>query len=121
MSRATSCYATHYWRPDRRVLRLPSLPLSLTEDCDECIILPVLFDSSKESIARNEDGSFYTMGHNSDYLLPVLKKDPNNSTYKAIGVTLIRHSQCNESRLTPEKALEEIFSTRASNQPKYLL
>ncbi|KAI9249788.1 hypothetical protein BDA99DRAFT_590003 [Phascolomyces articulosus] len=86
------CFATHYYQPQDAPVRR-ARPLSLTEDCNECIILPILL-KSYSVLVWNIEGLptlkfFDSYSHN--YLLPVIKKyvDAANGTkerYKAIGI-----------------------------------
>ncbi|KAI9265174.1 heterokaryon incompatibility protein-domain-containing protein [Phascolomyces articulosus] len=88
----SSCYATHYYQPqDAPVMQ--ARPLSLTEDCDECIILPILLKSYSLIAERREESPslHFSTGYTYHYFLPVIKiyVDAANGTkewYKAIGI-----------------------------------
>ncbi|KAI9262302.1 hypothetical protein BDA99DRAFT_537640 [Phascolomyces articulosus] len=85
-------FATHYYQP-QDAPAMQARTLSLTEDCDECIILPILFKSYKLLVERIEELSslHLSTGNSYGYFLPVIKIYVNaaNGTkeqYKAIGV-----------------------------------
>ncbi|KAI9278821.1 hypothetical protein BDA99DRAFT_531555 [Phascolomyces articulosus] len=68
-------------------------PLSLTEDCGECIILPILLKPYSLLLKKVEELSLLRrhVRYTHDYFLPVIKKcvDAANGTkerYKAIGI-----------------------------------
>ncbi|KAI9262319.1 hypothetical protein BDA99DRAFT_537659 [Phascolomyces articulosus] len=116
MRNTLDCFATHYYQPqDAPVTQ--ARPLSLTEDCDECIILPVLFKSYSLLIKKVEESpSLYLFdSYSYDYFLPVFKKyvDAANDTkerYKAIGVYYL--GDPNDGDLSsddPDEILSSIF------------
>ncbi|KAI9265219.1 hypothetical protein BDA99DRAFT_508076 [Phascolomyces articulosus] len=95
MKKFSHCYATHYYQPqDGSVMQ--ARPLSLTEDCKKCIILPILFKSdsllvNKRKEPRQPFRPYF--GDTHDYYLPVLKKityrTSNNTTeerFKVVGI-----------------------------------
>ncbi|KAG2218771.1 hypothetical protein INT45_012991 [Circinella minor] len=87
----TGCYMTHYHQPQDGLLT-QIRPLTLTEDCEECIILPILLESHTEiCIQRDEKVSNFTIGrYDHDYCLPVLREcTEGTGRYKAIGVYYI--------------------------------
>ncbi|KAI9264083.1 hypothetical protein BDA99DRAFT_48016 [Phascolomyces articulosus] len=91
MTNVSGGFATHYYQPqDAPVMQ--ARPLSLTENCDECIILPILLKSYGLLFKVEELPSLcLSDGYTYDYFLPVIKKyvDAANGTkerYKAIGI-----------------------------------
>ncbi|KAI8137381.1 heterokaryon incompatibility protein-domain-containing protein [Fennellomyces sp. T-0311] len=111
MSDATSCVPTHYWKPDHSTFDHPYIPLSLTEDCSECVIPAVLFDSTR-SVTIDDDDPPTEVFKDHDYLLPVLKKLEN--AYKVIGIMEARHFQFDETRSDPQEFLEKLFNDLGS-------
>ncbi|KAI9249701.1 heterokaryon incompatibility protein-domain-containing protein [Phascolomyces articulosus] len=85
-------FATHYYKP-QDAPAMQARPLSLTENCDECIILPILLKCYSLLVGRIEKSPSlkHPTGYSHDYFLPVIKKyvDAANGTkerYKAIGI-----------------------------------
>ncbi|KAI9268128.1 hypothetical protein BDA99DRAFT_535643 [Phascolomyces articulosus] len=70
---------THYYQP-HGLSPIQARPLSLTEDCEECIILPILFKCHRLSYKSvEEEPSLKVLSkHIHHYFLPVLKKCKNN-------------------------------------------
>ncbi|KAI9268254.1 hypothetical protein BDA99DRAFT_598137 [Phascolomyces articulosus] len=97
-------FATHYYQrhPDDPHTR--PRPLSLTEDCDECFVLPILCDSHM-SIHEDVDEYSHLGGptlirtidrYSHIFYLPVFRASPNtDGQYKAIGIYLVSNLQEN--------------------------
>ncbi|KAI9278419.1 heterokaryon incompatibility protein-domain-containing protein [Phascolomyces articulosus] len=91
----SNSFATHYHY--RQGFPLTQLrPLSLTEDYDECFVLPILLDSKGPSHKQVGRRGFVANGFNSTYFLPVFGECSfgiNNSNtgghYKAIGIYIL--------------------------------
>ncbi|KAG2218182.1 hypothetical protein INT45_003608 [Circinella minor] len=88
MNGGTSLHMTHY-HPRRGDLLTDIRPLTLTEDCEECIIIPILLElqvALNEQAGDNES-NFIIRGYEQRYCLPVLRKCTEGSgRYRAIGV-----------------------------------
>ncbi|KAI9264121.1 hypothetical protein BDA99DRAFT_536850 [Phascolomyces articulosus] len=118
-------YATHYYQPqDASVMH--ARPLALTEDCDECIILPILLKSYGLLINKVKESPvlYLSDGYTHDYLLPVIKKcvDDANGTkerYKAIGIYFLG-STLNKDFISddPDEILNSIFGDDIHSEAK---
>ncbi|KAI8148058.1 hypothetical protein BJV82DRAFT_653961 [Fennellomyces sp. T-0311] len=122
MERFTGCNATHFCNVLSKRLRRTrkASPLSLTEDCEECIIPAVLFDvaSSFFSITGLYAALDSYLSHG--YVLPVLKKLTSGSQrYKAIGFILL--DQYDDYgvlfRKDPHIFLNNTFNSICGDQP----
>ncbi|KAG2220997.1 hypothetical protein INT45_004616 [Circinella minor] len=89
ISMSTGCWMTHYHEREGTPFT-QTRPLSLTEDCEECIILPILFTSYQPVYNRakgHDNGIFNIRRYLQAYLLPVFRKSPDRvGRYKAIGM-----------------------------------
>ncbi|KAI9244677.1 hypothetical protein BDA99DRAFT_594265 [Phascolomyces articulosus] len=116
MYKTTNCFPTHHQHQEGHP-PMKIVPLSLTEDCEECTILPILFkthyvvlkDAEETPALKLLDGYFYS------YLLPVFKRCMNSAgttRYKAIGVYYLGNQEdkdfCIESD-NPDKILKAVF------------
>ncbi|KAI9262332.1 hypothetical protein BDA99DRAFT_537674 [Phascolomyces articulosus] len=121
----SNLYATHYHHPqDTSFMKIR--PLSLTEDCNECVILPVLLKS--HDLAGTDIGGSTLLnqraGYNHNYYLPVIKKymDNTNSAkeqYKAIGIYFLGGPHFGElSSDDPNEILYSVFGDVANNEVK---
>ncbi|KAI9262406.1 hypothetical protein BDA99DRAFT_74504 [Phascolomyces articulosus] len=110
----TNCNATHYHDPQQQedgkkkdknkkdvlsgIKKTQLRPLSLTEDCDECFVLPILLKTHK-GVHDDYDEVYPALRrvalYHNIYLLPVVKKcNTNNKTaaqerYKSIGIYVV--------------------------------
>ncbi|KAI8142747.1 hypothetical protein BJV82DRAFT_579329 [Fennellomyces sp. T-0311] len=116
------CYPTHYYGEAAACLssRSPILPLSLTEDCDECIILSVLFDCVRRWVTESDNGDGYQISFSHAYLLPVLRINTDNETYRVVGTILVRLYQGGETPEEHKAVLDEIFVGRCV-EPKHFI
>ncbi|KAI9244697.1 hypothetical protein BDA99DRAFT_543936 [Phascolomyces articulosus] len=98
MMNVSNCHATHYYQPPGSPI-MQIRPLSMTEDCKEYIVLPILLKTDDPYCKSAEPSSTYLKvfdGYAHDYFLLVFKKcnlDDTNITeegerYKSIGVFL---------------------------------
>ena len=88
MYNGTGAYMTHYHQPQGGLLT-QLRPLTLTEDCEECIILPILLELHVPMYANDNDNAFSFIIHDYDqsYCLPVLREcTEGTGRYKTIGV-----------------------------------
>ncbi|KAI7848090.1 hypothetical protein BDC45DRAFT_610551 [Circinella umbellata] len=87
-SSGTSLYMTHYHERQNDLLT-GIRPLTLTEDCEECIIIPILLELQvplSEQASDNES-NFTIRGYEQRYFLPVLREcTKGTGRYRAIGV-----------------------------------
>ncbi|KAI9249697.1 hypothetical protein BDA99DRAFT_215790 [Phascolomyces articulosus] len=124
MERILTCHATHYYQQDAPVIK--ARPLSLTEDCDECIILPILLKSYSLLIGRIEElpSLKFLGGYSHDYFLPVIKKyeDAANGTKercKAIGIYYLGNTFYKDLISDdPDEILNSIFGDDAHSEAK---
>ncbi|KAI9262407.1 hypothetical protein BDA99DRAFT_511123, partial [Phascolomyces articulosus] len=120
MKNVSYCQATHYYHSeDAASTTMQIRPLSLTEDCNDCIILPILFQINTPiyTTVDIEGSTLRTIsGYTHDFSLPVLKRcmnDINNPTeerYKAIGLFYLGspyHRDLNSK--DPDEILYSIF------------
>ncbi|KAI9245705.1 hypothetical protein BDA99DRAFT_593627 [Phascolomyces articulosus] len=125
MTRVSGFYATHYYQPqDAPVTQ--ARPLSLTEDCDKCIILPTLLKSYSLLAKRTEEFPPLRLfdGYAHDYFLPVIKKyvDTANGTkgrYKAIGIYYLG-GMLNKDLISdnPDEILISVFGDNVHSEAK---
>ncbi|KAI9262191.1 hypothetical protein BDA99DRAFT_537535 [Phascolomyces articulosus] len=145
MTTQGSCTMTHYHQhQDDKVTRLR--PLSLTEDCEECFVLPILLELHKGAIGGGAgDRRHVSLGiidfYIHVYFLPVFKRcntsnNNNNSgcsdIYKAVGVYLVGISHHEEPTFRwnhcigkddihthdPEEILNILFENDCHENPK---
>ncbi|KAI9249672.1 hypothetical protein BDA99DRAFT_564236 [Phascolomyces articulosus] len=125
MRNISVCFATHYYQPqDAPVMQ--TRPLSLTEDCDECIILPILLKVYNLLTKKAKESPLlkHPCGYAHDYFLPVIKKyvDAANGTkerYKAIGIYYL--GDPNDGDLSsddPDEILSSIFGDDVHSEAK---
>ncbi|KAI9261641.1 hypothetical protein BDA99DRAFT_511999 [Phascolomyces articulosus] len=96
METVSTRIATHYHQPPNTSV-MQTRPLSLTEDCEESLILPILFKSYFQVLKEAEESMLLKIHsmYRHFYYLPVFKRcGENNSTakeerYKAIGIYLL--------------------------------
>ncbi|KAG2218772.1 hypothetical protein INT45_012992 [Circinella minor] len=87
----TSRYMTHYHQPQSCLLS-QIRPLTLTEDCEECIILPILLVVHTPIIvpADDEVPNSIIENYKKDYCLPVFREcTKGTGRYRAIGIYYI--------------------------------
>ena len=103
MNVATECYMTHYHQRQGSLTQLR--PLSLTEDCEKCIILPILLRSHMPGYKQvdKDRSNFIIESYIQGYFLPVFRECSNKSTdgqllYKAIGIYFVGEDQGAEKR-----------------------
>ncbi|KAI9249702.1 hypothetical protein BDA99DRAFT_542010 [Phascolomyces articulosus] len=121
-------YATHYYQPQDASI-MHARPLSLTEDCDECIILPILFKYYSLLLKKVEELPLLRRHdrYTHDYFLPVIKKyvDAANGTkerYKAIGIYYLGNpNDGNLSSDDPDEILSSIFGDVHSEAKEYII
>ncbi|KAG2217122.1 hypothetical protein INT45_009339 [Circinella minor] len=90
----TNLYMTHYYEPQDGLIT-QIRPLSLTEDCEECIILPILCAiNTPIHIPVEDDKRICTIaGYSVDYCFPVLQEcTKGTGRYRAIGIYYIGES-----------------------------
>ena len=95
----TELFATHYHHRHGDPLTLLR-PLSLTEDCKECIVLPILLKVYLPVHVHSDERGFnHTIKHYShNYYLPVLSECSNSiGRYKAVGIYYVGHENLTES------------------------
>ncbi|KAI8139827.1 hypothetical protein BJV82DRAFT_672205 [Fennellomyces sp. T-0311] len=98
MRRTTGCYSTHYYKPDNQAQLLsPMLSLSVTEECDGCVILGVVSNGVIPTTAED----VYT-GCSHIYFSPIARRSTDGS-YKIIVVVLLETFQNNEPRIGPQQ------------------
>ncbi|KAI7847604.1 hypothetical protein BDC45DRAFT_525583, partial [Circinella umbellata] len=88
MQKAIGANMTHYHQPQDDLLT-QIRPLTLTEDCEECIVLPILLQLHTPVYKRmgGDVPSFLIKGYDYDYCLPVLRECIDGTgRYKAIGI-----------------------------------
>ncbi|KAI9249677.1 hypothetical protein BDA99DRAFT_541986 [Phascolomyces articulosus] len=125
MTNVSGRYATHYYQP-QGASPAQARPLSLTEDCDECIILPILLKSY--SLLAEKVEEFPPLRrpvcYTHDYCLPVIKKyvDAANGTkerYKAIGIYYLGGMFHNDIISDdPDEILSSIFGDDIHSEAK---
>ena len=114
------CFMTHYHKPSpgsHSQIR----PLSLTEDCKACIVLPILLKLYKSVYSTTVECSFG--GYEHSYFLPVFRKSfDGTGRYKAVGIYYVGDDANSESHtfnwnhcvdrddVCPEKQPEEILN-----------
>ncbi|KAI9272922.1 hypothetical protein BDA99DRAFT_593298 [Phascolomyces articulosus] len=132
MDTGALCFATHYSQlqpPSQHIVTTTTIqgprPLSLTEDCQECILLPILLKSHKmytylvkgsEPLQlRNEYDVYY-------YFLPVFKKCGNTNgseeeRFKAIGIYLLGgpDDETHLRQYSEDEILKMVFSDDATH------
>ncbi|KAI9262354.1 hypothetical protein BDA99DRAFT_510966 [Phascolomyces articulosus] len=128
MRNVSSFNATHYYQPQGASI-METRPISLTEDCKECIILPILF-KSYNLLVKSVEGSHKLSlpdGYSHDYYLPVFRKcmnDTNTITttqerYKAIGIYYLGDPNNGDlSSSDPDEILKTIFEQKAIHDIK---
>ncbi|KAI9249667.1 heterokaryon incompatibility protein-domain-containing protein [Phascolomyces articulosus] len=125
MANFFGCYATHYYQPqDASVMQ--ARPLSLTEDCDDCIILPILLKSYRLLAKRMKKSPllYLSNDYTHHYSLPVIKKyvDAANGTkerYKTIGIYFLGGT-FNKDLISddPDEILSLIFGDDVHSEAK---
>ncbi|KAG2218775.1 hypothetical protein INT45_012995 [Circinella minor] len=88
MQNATGANMTHYHQPEDDLLT-HIRPLTLTEDCEECIVLPILLQLRTPVYKRTGEGvpSFIIKDYDHDYCLPVLRECIEGAgRYRAVGI-----------------------------------
>ncbi|KAI9262289.1 hypothetical protein BDA99DRAFT_572232 [Phascolomyces articulosus] len=116
MKNISGRYATHYYQPQGAPVMQARL-LSLTEDCDECIILPILFKYYNLLVDEVEKAPSLCLsyGYTHHYFLPVIKlyADAANGTkerHKAIGIYYLGNPNDGDlSSDDPDEILSSIF------------
>ncbi|KAI7848120.1 hypothetical protein BDC45DRAFT_524362, partial [Circinella umbellata] len=88
MQNSVCSLMTHYHeRPDGLLTHIR--PLTLTEDCEECIILPILLESHtpmQDQLDKNVTG-FTVVDYDRSYCLPVVREcTKGTGRYKSIGI-----------------------------------
>ncbi|KAI9249703.1 hypothetical protein BDA99DRAFT_542011 [Phascolomyces articulosus] len=125
MESILACYATHYYQPQYASV-MHARPLSLTEDCDQCIALPILLKSYNLLVEEVEKlpSLCRPVRYKHDYFLPVIKKyvDTANGTkkrYKAIGIYFLG-STFHEDLISddPDEILNSIFGDEVHREAK---
>ncbi|KAG2218773.1 hypothetical protein INT45_012993 [Circinella minor] len=88
MQNAASLYMTHYHQRQDSLLT-QARPLTLTEDCEECIVLPILFNihGPLHSQPDADVSNFFIVNYARSYCLPVLREcTKGNGQYRVIGI-----------------------------------
>ncbi|KAI7847170.1 hypothetical protein BDC45DRAFT_611219 [Circinella umbellata] len=91
LNAVTNCNMTHYHQPQGGLFT-QIRPLTLTEDCEECIILPILLKLHTAVLAQVDENvsNFIIQRHDKDYCLPVVRECTRGTgRYRAIGVYYI--------------------------------
>ncbi|KAI7851197.1 heterokaryon incompatibility protein-domain-containing protein [Circinella umbellata] len=92
ISMLTSCWMTHF-HEQKDGLLTQTRPLSLTENCEECLILPILFECYQPVYKHSKyhrSGVLYIERYLHAYVLPVFRECSDGvGRYKAIGVYLL--------------------------------
>ncbi|KAI7848081.1 hypothetical protein BDC45DRAFT_524247, partial [Circinella umbellata] len=128
---ASTVLMTHFYRrPDDPLSK--TRPLSLTEDCEECIVLPILLKSYTADIkvVGNNDFNRVIDKYIGSYFLPVFSKNSDDDTekYKAVGIYYLGEDRENSKSPTfnwthfvgmddsnPQKNPEEILDILFEN------
>ncbi|KAI7847171.1 hypothetical protein BDC45DRAFT_526964, partial [Circinella umbellata] len=88
LKNATSLFMTHYHQShDSSLTQIR--PLTLTEDCEDCIILPILLQSHAPMNAQPDPNvsNFLITDYDQSYCLPVLREcTKGTGRYKMIGI-----------------------------------
>ncbi|KAI9496820.1 hypothetical protein BDB00DRAFT_926393 [Zychaea mexicana] len=110
------CNATHYHQCRQITGTQRPKPLSLTENCEECIILPILFGcSAADHELHDAKLRTYTLGqYQHQYLFPVFKKCQSTGRYRAIGIFLENYSPVGE-KFDPHVYLDQFVISSMSN------
>ena len=99
MNVSTNLYVTHYHqRHDNSLTQIRTL--TLTEDCEECIILPILFKVSLSVPIYADEKGFNTVIHHyshSYYLAVICECTEGKERYKAVGTYYVGHDKVTES------------------------
>ncbi|KAG2218006.1 hypothetical protein INT45_001549 [Circinella minor] len=88
MQNAVSSFMTHYHERAGGLLT-HIRPLTLTEDCEECIILPILLESHTPMQDQPDDNvsNFVVVDYDRSYCLPVIREcTKGTGRYKSIGI-----------------------------------
>ncbi|KAI9268120.1 heterokaryon incompatibility protein-domain-containing protein [Phascolomyces articulosus] len=115
------CHATHYYQPLNLSI-MQARPLSLTEDCEECIILPILLKSDTLSVKEVQKSPTLVLhdGFTHLYYLPVFKKyrtgtNITEEQYKAIGIYVLGNVEdLNLDSDDPDTILSTVFDRNAA-------
>ncbi|KAI9262347.1 hypothetical protein BDA99DRAFT_605232 [Phascolomyces articulosus] len=128
MKNILGCYTTHYYQPQNAPV-MQARPLSLTEDCDECIILPILLKSYGLLVKWKEELPLLKLfgGYTHDYFLPVIKiyVDAANGTkerYKAIGTYFLGNTFSKDFISDdPDEILSSVFGDVHSEAKEFII